>query len=75
MSVGCTNPGALRLVGGLFVTLFCMRQTDLKSLIAYSSVTHISMVIGGIMTLRYGEVCRFFALMVTVGCTNPGAAN
>jgi NADH:ubiquinone oxidoreductase subunit 4 (subunit M) len=24
-----------------------MRQTDLKSLIAYSSVAHISMVIGG----------------------------
>jgi NADH-ubiquinone oxidoreductase chain 4 len=41
---------ALRLVGGLFVSLFCIRQTDLKSLIAYSSVAHISMVIGGIMT-------------------------
>jgi len=41
------------LVGGLFVSLFCRRQTDLKSLIAYSSVAHISMVIGGIMTLSY----------------------
>ena len=38
---------------GLFVSLFCIRQTDLKSLIAYSSVAHISMVIGGIMTLNY----------------------
>jgi NADH-ubiquinone oxidoreductase chain 4 len=44
---------ALRLVGGFFVSLFCMRQTDLKSLIAYSSVAHISMVIGGIITLNY----------------------
>jgi NADH-ubiquinone oxidoreductase chain 4 len=44
---------SLRLVGGLFVSLFCMRQTDLKSLIAYSSVAHISIVIGGIMTLSY----------------------
>ena len=43
----------LSLVGGLFVSLFCMRQTDLKSLIAYSSVAHISIVIGGIMTLNY----------------------
>jgi NADH:ubiquinone oxidoreductase subunit 4 (subunit M) len=42
---------ALRLVGGLFVSLFCIRQSDLKSLIAYSSVAHISMVIGGIITL------------------------
>ena len=32
---------ALSLVGGLFVILFCMRQTDLKSLIAYSSVAQI----------------------------------
>jgi NADH-ubiquinone oxidoreductase chain 4 len=44
---------ALRLVGGLFVSLFCIRQTDLKSLIAYSSVAHISIVIGGIITLNY----------------------
>jgi NADH-ubiquinone oxidoreductase chain 4 len=39
---------ALSLVGGLFVSLFCMRQTDLKSLIAYSSVAHMSIVIGGL---------------------------
>ena len=44
---------ALSLVGGLFVSLFCIRQTDLKSLIAYSSVAHISMVIGGIVTWNY----------------------
>jgi NADH-ubiquinone oxidoreductase chain 4 len=44
---------ALRLVGGFFVSLFCIRQTDLKLLIAYSSVAHISVVIGGIMTLNY----------------------
>jgi len=34
-------------------TLFCIRQTDLKSLIAYSSVAHMSIVIGGIITLNY----------------------
>jgi NADH-ubiquinone oxidoreductase chain 4 len=44
---------ALSLVGGVFVSLFCIRQTDLKSLIAYSSVAHMSMVIGGIITLSY----------------------
>ena len=41
----------LSLDGGLFVSLFCIGQTDLKSLIAYFSVAHISIVIGGIMTL------------------------
>jgi len=63
---------SLSLVGGLFVSLFCMRQTDLKSLIAYSSVAHISMVIGGVMTLRYWGVCRAFALMVAHGLCSSG---
>ena len=41
------------MVGSLFVSSFCIRQTDLKSLIAYSSVAHISIVIGGVMTSSY----------------------
>ena len=45
---------ALSLVGGLFVSLFCKRQTDLKSLNAYSSAAHISIVIGGIITELLG---------------------
>lgn len=63
---------ALGLVGGLFVSLFCIRQTDLKSLIAYSSVAHMRMVIGGIMTLNYWGVCRSFALMVAHGLCSSG---
>jgi len=63
---------ALSLVGDLFVSLFCMRQTDLKSLIAYSSVAHMSMVIGGIMTLSYWGVCSSFALMVAHGLCSSG---
>nr|QXT44318.1 NADH dehydrogenase subunit 4 [Astalotermes sp. A JRA-2021a] len=63
---------SLSLVGGLFVSLFCMRQTDLKSLIAYSSVAHMSMVIGGIMTLSYWGVCSSFALMVAHGLCSSG---
>jgi NADH-ubiquinone oxidoreductase chain 4 len=44
---------SISLVGGFLVRLICLRQTDLKSLIAYSSVAHIGVVIGGIITLRY----------------------
>jgi NADH-ubiquinone oxidoreductase chain 4 len=43
----------LSLVGGLLVSLFCIQQTELKSLIAYSSVVRNSTVIGGIITLSY----------------------
>nr|WNL53895.1 NADH dehydrogenase subunit 4 [Microtermes mariae] len=63
---------SLSLVGGFFVSLFCMRQTDLKSLIAYSSVAHMSMVIGGIMTLSYWGMCSSYVLMVAHGLCSSG---
>nr|YP_010490430.1 NADH dehydrogenase subunit 4 [Poecilasma litum]UWM12916.1 NADH dehydrogenase subunit 4 [Poecilasma litum] len=36
------------LLGGLAVSLICMRQVDLKSLIAYSSVSHMGLVMAGL---------------------------
>jgi NADH-ubiquinone oxidoreductase chain 4 len=44
----------------------------LHNTIADSSVAHISMVIGGIMTLSYWEICRFFALMMAHGLCSSG---
>lgn len=45
----------ISLIGGFFVSLICLRQRDIKSLIAYSSVAHIGLVLGGIMTFSlYG---------------------
>jgi NADH-ubiquinone oxidoreductase chain 4 len=39
---------------GAFITrIICLRQTDLKSLIAYSSVGHIGLVIGGIISGQF----------------------
>lgn len=43
----------IRLVGGFIVRLICLRQTDMKSLIAYSSVAHIGLVLAGLVT--YGS--------------------
>lgn len=40
---------SLGLGGGLVVSLICMRQVDIKSLIAYSSVAHMGMVLSGII--------------------------
>nr|AIY61758.1 NADH dehydrogenase subunit 4 [Synacanthotermes sp. TB-2014] len=63
---------SLSLVGGVFVSLFCMRQTDLSSLIAYSSVAHMGMVIGGVMTLSYWGVCSSYVLMIAHGLCSSG---
>lgn len=39
----------LALWGVIITGSICLRQTDLKSLIAYSSVSHIGLVVGGIL--------------------------
>nr|AAX15688.1 NADH dehydrogenase subunit 4 [Branchiostoma belcheri] len=41
---------ALALWGMISMGAICLRQTDLKSLIAYSSVGHMALVVGGVMT-------------------------
>nr|UQJ75230.1 NADH dehydrogenase subunit 4 [Tauritermes triceromegas]URX54053.1 NADH dehydrogenase subunit 4 [Tauritermes triceromegas] len=63
---------SVSLVGGVLISLVCMRQTDLKSLIAYSSVAHMGIVIGGIMTMNYWGVCGSFALMIAHGLCSSG---
>nr|BAH86414.1 NADH dehydrogenase subunit 4 [Branchiostoma floridae] len=41
---------ALALWGIVVMGGICLRQTDLKSLIAYSSVGHMALVVGGVLT-------------------------
>jgi NADH-ubiquinone oxidoreductase chain 4 len=61
---------SLSLVG-VFVSLFCMRQTDLKSLIAYSSVAHISMVISGIMFCSLLSSGKLYSRLERVTIPDP----
>nr|VFU78706.1 NADH dehydrogenase subunit 4 [Proasellus hercegovinensis] len=39
------------LLGGVYVSVVCLRQVDVKVLIALSSVAHMAMVFGGIFTM------------------------
>jgi NADH-ubiquinone oxidoreductase chain 4 len=43
----------ISLVGGVIIRLICLRQIDVKALIAYSSVAHIGIVLRGLLTLTY----------------------
>lgn len=38
---------SLALIGGVVTRIICLRQTDIKSLIAYSSIGHIRLLIAG----------------------------
>lgn len=62
----------LRLVGGFLVSLICLRQIDLKSLVAYSSVAHISLVIGGLIVLLSWGWGFSYSLIIAHGLCSSG---
>nr|QRW36262.1 NADH dehydrogenase subunit 4 [Deronectes hispanicus] len=63
---------SISLVGGVLISLICLRQTDLKILIAYSSIAHMGMVLGGIMTLNYWGLCGSYVMMIAHGLCSSG---
>nr|YP_009499414.1 NADH dehydrogenase subunit 4 [Mustilia undulosa]AWT58458.1 NADH dehydrogenase subunit 4 [Mustilia undulosa] len=62
----------ISLVGGFYISLKCFCQVDIKSLIAYSSVAHMSMVIGGIMIMNYWGFMGSYLLMIGHGLCSSG---
>nr|QUT13274.1 NADH dehydrogenase subunit 4 [Nais communis] len=41
---------SVALVGGVITSMICMRQSDMKSLIAYSSIGHMGLMLAAMMT-------------------------
>nr|YP_010958746.1 NADH dehydrogenase subunit 4 [Baronia brevicornis]WNB35764.1 NADH dehydrogenase subunit 4 [Baronia brevicornis] len=62
----------ISLVGGFYISLKCLCQVDMKSLIAYSSVSHMSLVIGGIMTMNYWGYMGSYIMMIGHGLCSSG---
>nr|UEP15846.1 NADH dehydrogenase subunit 4 [Glanycus foochowensis] len=62
----------ISLIGGFYISLKCFCQVDMKSLIAYSSVAHMSLVISGIMTMNYWGYMGSFILMIGHGLCSSG---
>nr|AIW64900.1 NADH dehydrogenase subunit 4 [Ictinogomphus sp. MT-2014] len=62
----------ISLVGGAAVSLMCLRQVDLKSLIAYSSVAHMGIVLAGLMTMSYWGLAGAYTLMIAHGLCSSG---
>ena len=62
----------IRLVGGVLIRLNCLRQVDFKSLIAYSSVAHIGLVLGGLLTLSCWGINRSYTIIIAHGVCSSG---
>nr|ARH53865.1 NADH dehydrogenase subunit 4 [Epuraea guttata] len=62
----------ISLFGGFLVSLICIRQSDMKSLIAYSSVAHMGLVLSGIMTLNNWGMSGSLVMMLSHGLCSSG---
>lgn len=63
---------SIRLFGGILIRLICFYQTDIKSLIAYSSVAHMRIVIGGIITISFWGIRGSYLLIISHGLCSSG---
>ena len=62
---------SLRIIGSLYCRMICIRQWDLKRLIAYSSVVHIGVVtIGVVRGMEVGYICAIM-IVVAHGVCSP----
>lgn len=63
---------SVSLLGMVLVGLVCLSQFDIKSLIAYSSVGHIGLVICGIFTLNYWGFYGSLSIIIAHGLCSSG---
>nr|APX39360.1 NADH dehydrogenase subunit 4 [Psylliodes thlaspis] len=62
----------ISMLGGFIISLVCMRQSDMKSLIAYSSVSHMGLALAGLMTLNYWGLWGALVMMLAHGLCSSG---
>lgn len=60
----------IRIIGAIATRLNCIRQKDLKSLIAYSSVSHIALVLIRIFTINYIGIIGAILIIIAHGLSS-----
>nr|ART66025.1 NADH dehydrogenase subunit 4 [Polycheles coccifer] len=63
---------SISLFGGVFVSLMCLRQVDMKSLIAYSSVAHMGFVLCGLVVFNWWGLNGAVVMMIGHGLCSSG---
>nr|WCS40531.1 NADH dehydrogenase subunit 4 [Gilpinia sp.]WDY84701.1 NADH dehydrogenase subunit 4 [Gilpinia sp. 3 GYN-2022c] len=62
----------LSMIGGIYISLISMFQVDLKSLIAYSSIAHMMILLSGLLTLMSWGIYGSYLLMISHGLCSSG---
>nr|YP_010564710.1 NADH dehydrogenase subunit 4 [Nymphon australe]UZA61087.1 NADH dehydrogenase subunit 4 [Nymphon australe] len=60
------------LVGSLISAVICLGQSDMKKLIAYSSISHMGLVFSGLFTLLMEGMLGGLMVMISHGFTSSG---
>nr|YP_009232202.1 NADH dehydrogenase subunit 4 [Rhynchocinetes durbanensis]AMA20514.1 NADH dehydrogenase subunit 4 [Rhynchocinetes durbanensis] len=63
---------SIGLMGGVFTSLMCLRQSDIKALVAYSSVGHMSLVMCGLILGSFWGVKGAVVVMLGHGLCSSG---
>lgn len=60
------------IMGGLLIRVVCLVQIDLKSLVAYSSVVHINIILCSLITLNKIGFIRRYIMIISHGLCSSG---
>nr|YP_009500748.1 NADH dehydrogenase subunit 4 [Paracarsidara gigantea]AWU49007.1 NADH dehydrogenase subunit 4 [Paracarsidara gigantea] len=60
------------VVGGFLLSLICFMQSDMKMLVAYSSIVHMSLVLSGLLTLKSIGLSGAIFMMIGHGLCSSG---
>lgn len=63
---------SLRIVGAILIRINCIIQVDIKRLVAYSSVVHINIIIGAILTLFKLGFIGGYVIIIAHGLCSSG---
>nr|YP_010534073.1 NADH dehydrogenase subunit 4 [Amblyomma latum]UXX50168.1 NADH dehydrogenase subunit 4 [Amblyomma latum] len=63
---------SISLWGSVMISIFCLYQIDIKSLIAYSSICHMGIVLSGTMTFSFLSSLGSLLLMIGHGLCSSG---
>nr|YP_009510283.1 NADH dehydrogenase subunit 4 [Vespa affinis]BBD17841.1 NADH dehydrogenase subunit 4 [Vespa affinis] len=63
---------ALGIVGGIMMSFLCLIQIDMKMLVAYSSVVHMSLLVSGMVTLTKIGLIGSLMMMLAHGLCSSG---
>ena len=62
----------LRVVGRILIEILCLVQVDIKSMVAYSSVVHINLIIRRLMTHFKVGILERYVIIISHGLCSSG---